>query len=231
MREWAKRLLGYDTETTGVGEDARILEFGAVLQESGKVVTSYQIFLRPPEVDWNAPSVREAMAVNKIEWADLEKAKTFPEEFQYIKTALMQSDVRCGHNVNFDSRMLKQEFRRAVAAGLLSPDMLKGAHNIVTLDTLALDFYLNPDADRHTLEHVAARWGVHNWQKHRAIGDADAAVRILTSMSNSLPDSLDEVVAICKASQAKWEAMWEARRDNRGDVTDEQKQLLLGGGA
>lgn len=227
MREWARRILGYDTETTGTGKDARILEFGAVLQEDCKVVTSYQVFLQPDGVDWDSPSVREAMAVNKIEWADIERAKTFAQEFDYIKHALMQSDVRVGHNVLFDSRMLKQEFRRAIAAGTLSKDVLKGAQHIVTLDTLALDFALIPDAKGHKLEQVAARWGVSNWQKHRAIGDADASIRILSNMSDHLPSSLDETVAICKASQVRWEAKWSKRNDD--DLSEEKKQLLLEG--
>lgn len=196
MRDWAKRLLGYDTETTGLGDNARVIEFGAVLVEDAKVVTSWQVMLHPEGVDWNDPDVAKALEVNHITMDMLQGRRQFHEEFATIRHALQQSEVRVGHNLAFDARMLRQEFQRAVAAGLLRQDAAKPVKPLVSLDTCALDEYLNPDAEGRSLEKVAPRWGVTTWQKHRAIGDADACIRVLQAMSDLLPESLQEVAAI-----------------------------------
>lgn len=225
MKQWAKRLLGYDTETTGIGPDARLLEFGAVLVEDGKIVTSWQILVEPDEVDWNSPSVKKALAVNKLELRDVQGRKTFAQEFCHIRSALMQSDVRCGHNVRFDGRILSNEFRRAVAKRQLKKDDIVGIKGVITLDTLGLDRYLNPDAKRHTLEHVAERWGVFNWQKHRAIGDADASIRILSAMSDHLPDSIEEVAKISKQQIVEWEEYWQKRNARTSNPANSQLDL------
>ena len=147
MKDWARRILGYDTETTGTSPSARLIEFGAVLIEDAKVVSSWVVKLKPPDVDWHDPSVQEALRVNGIEPADLDGCKQFHQEFGYIKSALTQSRVRCGHNYKFDSMILRNEFRRAVQAGLLKAEDASGLDKIITLDTLFLDLHLSPNAD------------------------------------------------------------------------------------
>ena len=217
MREWAKRILGYDTETTGFGPEARLLEFGAVLIENAKVVTCWQVMCRPFGVDWESPMVQQALKVNGLRMQDIEAARAFHEEFEYIKSALSQSDVRVGHNVQYDKQILKNEFIRAVKEGKLHKDDAKGA-SFITLDTMALDKFLVPDAKSHNLEAVAGRWGVRNWQKHTAIGDADACIRILSNMSQSLPESLDEVVEINDRCTQAFKKEW-AEKYGKGETT------------
>jgi DNA polymerase III alpha subunit (gram-positive type) len=225
MKEWARALLGYDTETTGVKPDSRLIEFGAVLIEDGRVVTSWRILLEPDDVNWDDPKVAEALQINKLTREDLKGRKQYHEEFPNIKHALTQCNVRCAHNSKFDAMILRNEFRRAVEAGLLQKKDAAGAGGIITLDTLALDTYLNPNAPSHKLEAVAERWGVGTWQKHTAIGDADACIRILTRMSDHLPDDVHEVFEISKRMQKKREEKYAAQD---AELSQEQRQLLLG---
>jgi DNA polymerase III alpha subunit (gram-positive type) len=110
--------------------------------------------------------------------------------------------------VRFDGRILASEFKRAVHKGELKKGDVGDFGGITTLDTLGLDRHLNPNEQRYTLGHVAERWGVHNWQRHRAIGDADASIRILTAMSDHLPESLEQVAEISKNSIRQWQEKW-----------------------
>jgi DNA polymerase III alpha subunit (gram-positive type) len=212
LKEWAKRLTGIDVETTGLGPDARIVEFGAVLQENGFVVKVYNLLLRPDGVDWESPSVKEAMGINKIKVEEVFKAKSYCEQFETIKSALTQSDVRVGHNLNFDLDMLKREFMLGLQSGQLTKEMAAGP-KVISLDTIGLDAYLMPDAGSRALDKVAARWHVHSWQKHRAIGDADAAVRILLNMSFHLPEDISEVERISKEFSKKHQDYYREKRN------------------
>ena len=213
---WAKRTVAFDTETTGTDENARIIEFGACVWEDGQVVVHMSWLLNPGDVNLDDPQVRGAFEVNKIDPASLKDKPTFAEMFDVMRHTLSQSDVRVAHNAPFDSRMLRQEFQRAVAAGTLKPDQARPAGQHVTLDTLALDLVMNPNARGRSLAKVAERWGVSGWEAHRASGDAEAAVRILHAMSPVLPKDLADVMKRQRVAQAEWEKLMQKMRERHG---------------
>ena len=212
MPDWNKRVLAFDTETTGVGESARIVEVGCVLWDEGRVAVTMAWLLKPGDVDYADPKVADAMRVNQINPATLKDAPSFAQAFPEIRNALGQAPVRVAHNAPFDQRMLRQEFKRAVAEGKLPADAGKGKAVSHTLDTLALDLFLNPDVKGRKLEVVAARWGVSDWNKHRAAGDAEASVRILQAMAPRLPDEMHEVLEVQKEAQCKWQRIMDQMR-------------------
>lgn len=214
---WAKRLVGFDTETTGTGPDARIVEFGICVWDAGRKIVSYGWTINPGEIDLKDPAVVKAFEVNRIDPACLKDSPTYAESFEMIRHSLEQADVRVAHNATFDQRMLRQEFQRAVAQGKLKAEDASGfGHKYWTLDTLALDFMLLPEAKGHKLLDVATRWGVREpWQQHRAAGDAHAAVLILDKLAYRLPSTLDEIVAKQKLAQQAWQkriAEWQASK-------------------
>jgi DNA polymerase III epsilon subunit-like protein len=200
---WSRRMVGFDTETTGTDENARIVEIGIVLWEDGAVVCSFPWLLNPGDVNMDDPDVRRAFEVNHIDPASLKDKPTFAEVFPEVRHALEQADTRCAHNAAFDQRMLRQEFKRAVAEGKLPADALKLApeQKLVTLCTLGLDLLLNPRAYRRNLATVGERWGVSGWEKHRAVGDAEAAVRILHAMAPQLPEDMSEKIPQMREAQ------------------------------
>lgn len=223
-RPWVRRVLGYDTETTGVDDNSRIVEFGAVLAVDGAVEKAWRVLLCPPNVDWQSPTVVEAMNINEITFSELRGKPTFSEAFPLIRTALIQAPVRVGHNVVFDSRMMRGEFRRSLALGELNQDDIAGMSSIVTLDTMALDLYLHPKAGRYNLKAVGARWGVKTWVEHSAVGDADASIRILTAMSEHLPECVFETENISRMYQQRWQDKF--RNWSTGRVSDDERRLV-----
>ena len=213
---WHKRMVGFDTETTGTDAFARVVEFGVCVWEDGRKVVNMSWLLNPGPLDLADPSIREAFEVNKLDPASLRDQPTFSEVFPLIRQCLEQAEVRVAHNAPFDQKMLRQEFQRAVAAGTLEPGQGAGSGKHATLDTLALDLAVNPSAKGHSLQATAERWKVQSgWQAHRASGDAEAAVRIMHAMAPSLPGDLVEVLARQKKSQAEWQARMDSRRSKK----------------
>lgn len=212
---WYSRILAFDVETTGLTDDARIIEFGVSLWEDGMRVVNYGWLINPGEINLSDPNVAKAFEANQIDPTLLRTQPTFADTFSEIKNSLLQSETRAGHNVRFDSKMLRLAFQRSVKAGTLRMVDAAPSGTHITLDTLALDLHLNPEAKGRSLEAVAARWGVGEWKKHRAAGDADAAAQILLAMSGKLPTDVVELMALQKAAQAKWDDIIAKRERER----------------
>lgn len=210
--EWARRLVGFDTESTGTDDRARIVEVGAVVWEDGRLVCSVSWLLNPGDVDWTDPAVQEARGVNHISPEMIADKPTFAEAFPEIRAALAQAQVRVAHNSRFDARMLRNEFERAVRAGTLKPEDSRTQERFFTLDTLALDLHLHPNERSRSLQTIATRWNVSGWEQHRAAGDAHAAVQIAHAMVPRLPADLHVVKAVQLAAQAKWDSIIADRR-------------------
>lgn len=209
---WARRMVGFDTETTGTDENARVIEFGICVWEDGIKVISLSWLINPgPDLDLAHPSVAPALAVNHITAEQLRDQPTFDEVFSQIAHGLQQADVRVAHNSPFDQRMLRQDFARCVKAGTLTPDAAKKTGPSFTLDTLALDLHVKGERG-HSLQAVAQRWGVQGWEEHRAAGDAEAAVRIAYAMSPHLPPEINTVMLLQKKAQDRWQGIMDKRR-------------------
>ncbi|MBG00500.1 MAG: DNA polymerase III subunit epsilon [Owenweeksia sp.] len=81
---------------------------------------------------------------------------------------LTRDSVLVGHNVDFDYRMLRQEFAR-----LGYPFEMK------TLDTIELAEKLIPGLPAYGLDRICDELGIYRTQKHRAEGDARATLELL----------------------------------------------------
>lgn len=174
--------IALDTETTGFGPSARIIEIALVVFEKGQVIDSYETFLNPEGVAWESDSVKQAMEVNKIPIASLADAPKFKDVFKDLSFYLRESDVWAAHNIEFDLRMLHQEqVRLMLDEPLLEPKL--------AVCTKLMSFCLHPTEAGHKLAEVAPRWGVVQEGAHRAASDAITCGRILHSMveRGSLP--------------------------------------------
>ena len=106
-----------------------------------------------------------------------------------------------GHNVGFDMRLLKEKEDRT------------GIHfGQPVLDTLLLDAALHPDHEHHSLEAIAARFGIGVVGRHTALGDAlltaEVFLRLLTLLHQRGTGTLGEALA---ASRATYQARLDAR--------------------
>ena len=197
---WVDRYVAFDTETTGLNGDARIIEIALVLFDRGKVVSEYSTLVNPGnEVDWTDANVQKALEVNKIKLADLQGKPSFPDIFHHLFQHFRAADVWVAHNTEFDTRMMNQEQQRHKKTDFpLRPRL--------SLDTKLLSNKLHPHEKGHRLMEVAPRWGVVQDGAHRAASDAITCGRILSAMvqKNALPSDIGDMMSFHKQASVEW---------------------------
>lgn len=170
--DWSTSYVALDTETTGFGPKARVLEVGVVTFERGVPVREWSQLLCPTGVDWEDGQVKKALEVNQIKREELEGKPTFEEVLPQLLLEL-SIPVWVAHNLDFDLRMLQQEFAR-LNQSLPLPHL--GAC------TFRLSAHLNPRAPSNKLADTAAHYGVLQEDAHRATVDARVCGLILAQM-------------------------------------------------
>lgn len=169
--------VAFDTETTGLGPDARILEVAVAHYYRGVFLRGWSTFIEPDEsvgkVDWESHGVKKALEINHI---TRDQLKGYPS-FNGIMVRLFDelgAHVWVAHNAPFDLRMLKQELVRLKERPPTRPE--------VCLCTKALDQQLSPGVSGFSLATVTKRWGVTPEGAHRALVDARACGDVLLRM-------------------------------------------------
>lgn len=195
---WYDHFTSVDTETTGLGESARIIEVGVVHFYKGAVVREWSALIHPNGVDWEDSNVKKAMEVNRITFAEIQGKPLFED----IRMELMQElteEVWVAHNTPFDMRMIGQELKRLGENFPYQPDLI--------LDTMSLDNHLNPLAGKRRLVEVAPRWGVTFEDAHRAVVDARTCGLVLAAMARAgkLPEDPKEMAELQKTATATWD--------------------------
>lgn len=195
---WPDIWVAFDTETTGVGSDARILEVGAVRFELGEPVEEFGVLLNPPDVDWNDPKVQQALTVNNIDPCQLMDKPTFGAVYETL-AKFMDTPVWVAHNVQFDLRMLLQECNR-----IGHFDLMRRAE--AALCTMSLSYLTEPGLPDHKLQTVASRWRIRSPGAHRAVADARTCGRVLSHMfcACRVPCDWTEMVQMNHAAQHAW---------------------------
>jgi len=198
---WNNRWISFDTETTGFGPKARIIEAALITFEGGEVVDRWSSFFRPDDVDWDHPHVQEALAINHITRADLDGQPRFEDVFPDLYLRFTEADVWVGHNLEFDEKMFSQEFARVGVTDF-------PIESCMGLDTMHFSYHLEPAAVGHKLFEVAARWSVQPDGLHRAASDAITCGRILNTMFQRgvLPTDIEEMRLLRKRAAAAWKS-------------------------
>lgn len=146
----------FDTETTGLGSDARIIEIGALLIGDGTPIFEYDQLIQPPA---GLPAgITELTGITESDLADQPDAGfVIPQFLTAIRPLLL-----IGHNVSFDIRMLNIE------GGLLGCREVSNDY----LDTMTISHRMFPNAPSHSLQEVMRLLGINEIEEHRAISDA-----------------------------------------------------------
>lgn len=170
---WADGWVAFDTETTGLGPSARILEIGVVTFQEGVPVREWSALLCPPDVDWGSEQVQGALAVNKLTREMLVGKPTFEQVLPDLLVELSHADVWVAHNAQFDMSMLTNELRRLGRPAIESP-LLVCTRNLAS--------HVGGGAGGNKLSQVAARFGVTQEDAHRAVVDARVCGLVLEAM-------------------------------------------------
>jgi DNA polymerase-3 subunit epsilon/CBS domain-containing protein len=151
-----------DSETTGLDvRKARMIEFAALPIEHGAL---------DREGAWatliacGEPVPPASQAVHGISDADLAGQPDFPAIAPDI-AACLKDKVLVGHTIGFDLALLEHEHRRAGLA----------FQRPMALDVRHLAQIVAPNLPGYSLEALAAWLGVTPRDRHRAMGDAEAA--------------------------------------------------------
>lgn len=160
-------LVVIDTETTGLGPQARVVEIAClVLDHAGRITHEWETLIDPTR----GPG---PTAVHGIDRSMLAAAPPFAEVAGQIEHHL-RGRVPVGHNLSYDWRVLRQEFRR------LGVDMPPSHGGVCTRD-LSRRFA----GTGMGLAALCARLGVEHERPHSARSDAESTARVLQKMARA----------------------------------------------
>jgi len=151
-----------DVEATGgkSGEES-IIEIAIFLYDGEKVTDQFISLVQPDrEID---------AYVQRLTKISPKMVSTAPKFHEVAKRIIEITDgsILVGHNIGFDYRMLKQEFRK-----------LGYTYYRETLDTLSLSEKYFPDAESFSLGKLSKALGIPVSDRHRASGDARATLML-----------------------------------------------------
>ena len=152
-----------DTETTGLDENAEIIEIGMVKVIDGQIADRYNQLIRPyspiPETITQLTSIDDAMVADQPHWNGVEQAV-----LEFI------GDYTLGaHNVSFDKGMLENHLGRAL------PNQWVDTHDMAKIFLPALTSY--------KLISIAGALGISGDGFHRALQDADITAQVLLKLT------------------------------------------------
>ncbi|MDD3458447.1 MAG: exonuclease domain-containing protein [Weeksellaceae bacterium] len=155
-----------DIEATGgqMGEE-EIIEI-AVYRFDGRMTTDQLISLVKPDRNID-PYVQK---LTRITPKTVSTAPRFHEIAKRIIEITVDA-VLVGHNVDFDYRMLRQEFRK-----------LGYIYQRDTIDTVQLSEKYFPNTTSHSLGKLCNELGIPTTDRHRASGDARATLELFRLM-------------------------------------------------
>lgn len=190
LPDWAKRIVVFDTETTGlVLSDARIVTACvAEIDDAGNVVSSQTEWLADPGIEIPAAAANVHGVTTEIARAKGRNAKEVVAEIlDAIRGYLAQGVPVVAYNAPYDFTILHYE---ALRHGL-EPLALKGSS---VIDPLVLDKDLEKFRKGKKLEEAARAYGVVLSDAHNATADAVAAGRLFQAMIRKYPAKFDRTL-------------------------------------
>ncbi|WP_447951627.1 3'-5' exonuclease [Chryseobacterium koreense] len=152
-----------DIESNGAGFRKESIIEVAIYRYDGHEIVDQFISLVNPQSEIT-PFVQKLTKITP------KMVKTAPKFHEIAKRVIeiTEGSTLVGHNIDFDYRMLRQEFKR------LGYDF-----TINTLDTIPLAKKLIPEAESYSLGKLVKSLGIPLSEQHRAGGDARATLDLL----------------------------------------------------
>ncbi len=158
-----------DVEATGgAHRSERIIEIGVVLYRDGKIIERFESLINPgigiPPFISRLTGITQDMVAEAPPFYELAK--------QIVE--LTEDTVFVAHNVQFDYRMLRQEFER-----------LGYTYQRPVLCTAKLSRHFFPEIEKHNLDKLIEHFDIKVKNRHRALADAEAACFVLDKILQS----------------------------------------------
>lgn len=204
---WKNNYVVVDTETTGTGPDARIIEIAFIHFIYGQESAHQSTLIDPGNIVFDS-NVRQALEINQIDPQDLRGKPTFVDMSSTVLDWVSRGEALVAHNFEFDWRMLKQEFARLPEGHELRDRLVQPVY----ADTLLADFGLNPGKRKRRLDMCCERWQIERKPSHRAVDDARACGELLAKMRELLPDDTQQLCLKMELWAKAWRKMFEQRR-------------------
>lgn len=163
------KLAGLDFETANPYHGS-ICSAGIAILEDGELKEQREFLIRPhKDLYWMLPAFTD---VHGISYHDVKESPEFVEVWEVIKRMIQSADLVIIHNAAFDLRHL----RMALALYQL-PDF-----SFSYACSLALSRHFLPDLERHSLDAVAAHFGIE-FEHHDALADAITCATIASKLT------------------------------------------------
>jgi len=177
--------VAFDVETTGLDfKNDRIIEIGAVKFKHGEITEEFTSFINP-----GIPIPSVITDLTGIVESDLAAAPSFAQIADRLLSFIGALPL-CGHQIEFDTTFLKEEFKR----------LGKSALDNDVLDTALLSRILLDPHGRFSLKYVCNALDIKLDNAHRALHDArasgEAALRLIPKIAQ-LPLTVRQTIAAC----------------------------------
>lgn len=168
------RIAFIDVETTGRDPLVdRVIEIGIVIGRGGQIFEEER---RSWLVHPGIPISADSTAVHGITDADVADKPSFAGVAAEI-LAFLGGAIPAAYNATFDRSFLLAELERAGIRPNDPPPAVR--RDVIWIDPLTFARELHKTEESRALGDMAARLGITLVQAHRAIGDAEAALRVL----------------------------------------------------
>jgi DNA polymerase-3 subunit epsilon len=158
-----------DTETTGLspGQGDEIIAIGAIRIVNGRILgrENFDSFVRP-----RVPVSGASQAIHGIT-PEMLRGQPRIEEVLPNLQRFVEDTVIVGHNIDFDMRFFEES---AVRTGVRFANPV--------LDTLKLEYLVNPNQEEKSLEAMATRLGIGVTGRHTALGDALTTAEVFLAL-------------------------------------------------
>lgn len=174
-----RRVIAFDTETTGLGESDEICQIAAVEYVKGTKTRSFNEYLRIP-----FPMPPRAEAIHGVGDAFLKANGVSPAAGLRRFMGLLDKEVLLvAHNVRFDLRMLNGSCRKHRVRRL--------SDRIMVCDTLWLAKAILPGLESYCLWSLIDELGVCGENSHRAQDDASACGEVFFKLLDRAAQKLN----------------------------------------
>jgi DNA polymerase-3 subunit epsilon len=167
-----------DVETTGRDASVdRVVEIGIAIARGGEIVERKNWLVNP-----GRPIPKEASDVHKITDDDVRDAPPFEAIAQEV-LSLLGGCVPAAYSAAFDRAFLTNEVARAGIQAQLPPGLDR---KVDWLDPLVWARELQQGERSRALSEVTARLGISLENAHRAMDDAEAALKVLLAFGRDV---------------------------------------------
>ncbi len=158
----------FDLETSGLGNNAEIIEIGAIKVIDGMIADVFKELIKPTH-----KVSEQSTAVNGISTCDLKDCRCCSEVLSDF-IDFIGTDILVGHNIgSFDIPFLVKNV-----------DSILNKHfKCRYIDTRTMSEEIT-DVSNHRLETMLEFYGIHNQKAHRAFEDSEATHKLFLALLN-----------------------------------------------